>query len=94
MIISLSGHVSILMCVCVCVCVCVFVCQLYGLYQHGKNTAHDHLGAEDQRNFKRMYGPSHLGTVFKYFIISFCFCCVNRWLTHTPQERRFGLKVW
>ena len=26
MIISLSGHVSILMCVCVCVCVCVYLC--------------------------------------------------------------------
>ena len=89
MIISLSGHVSILILLCVC------ASYLYGVHHHEKSTGHDHLGAGDGRNFfKGMYVPSHLGTAFKNLIISFCFCCVNRWLTHTPQERRFGLKVW
>ena len=70
--------------------VCMFVCQLYGLYQHGKSTDHDHLGAEDQGTFKRLYGPSHLGTVFlkSHYLLLLLLCeqVVN---TYTP-----GKKIW
>lgn len=74
MIISLSGHMSVLMLVCV-LGVCVGCAHAhahahtsspYGMNHHGKNTDHDHLGAGYRQNsLKGMCLPSHLQTTFK-----------------------------